>query len=107
MLQPDDRLIAEELKNRLIAAGIPLEELRVYGSRARGDHGPESDLDVCLILREYPPAIEASISRTAWEVGFAHERIIMTVEFTPDQIQHSPLRVSPFLHAIEAEGVTV
>lgn len=37
----------------------------------------------------------------------AHERIIMTVEFTPGQIQHSPLRVLPFLHVIEAEGVTV
>jgi len=57
MLNHFDRQIAEEFKDNLLANQIPLEEIRIFGSRVRGDFTPESDLDVCLILRETSPEI--------------------------------------------------
>jgi uncharacterized protein len=35
-----------------IPLDLPLERVLLYGSRARGDHGPDSDADVAVILRE-------------------------------------------------------
>jgi len=36
VMHPKDRRVAEELKRRLLEAGVPLLETRVFGSRARG-----------------------------------------------------------------------
>lgn len=32
-------------------ADLPVERVLLYGSRARGDYGPDSDADVAVILR--------------------------------------------------------
>ncbi|MBI3392393.1 MAG: nucleotidyltransferase domain-containing protein [Nitrospirae bacterium] len=82
-------------------------EVRVFGSRARGDFVPESDLDLCLILGDLTPEFERTISRVAWEVGFERGCVITTVEYTAEQVERSPLRVSPFIRAIQREGVAV
>jgi len=79
----------------------------VFGSRARGDHAPNSDFDVCLILSEHTPEIEATIDLVAGEVGFEHNRLITTVEFSRTEISHSALRASPLLANVLAEGVAV
>lgn len=107
MLDPLDYQITSEFKEKLLADKVPLEEIKIYGSRARGDFSPESDLDVCLILRETSPEIEAQISRLAWEVGFKHQIIITTVEYTPEAWYNSPLKESPFIKAINQEGITL
>lgn len=45
MLNKTDRVIAREFQRRL-AAVAPVLDLRVFGSRARGEATPDSDLDV-------------------------------------------------------------
>lgn len=107
MLNQLNRQIAQEFKEKLLAEKVPLEEIRIFGSRARGDFSSESDLDVCLILRETSLEIEAQISRLAWEVGFEHQIIITTVEYTPEDWYNSPLKESPFIKAIDQEGITL
>lgn len=107
MLNSDDRNIANIFKSRLIQAGIPIRKVIVYGSRARGKCAPENDLDICLVIDTIDDEIERAISRIAWEVGFQFNRIITTIEYTPEQLKDSPLRASPFVHAIQREGVSV
>ena len=107
MMTEEDKNIVRYFKSRLIRAGVPVLEVRVYGSRARGDFTAGSDLDVCLVLREINPDLERTISRVAWEVGFKKGRVITTVEYTWEQMEKSPLRVSPLIQAIRREGVTV
>jgi len=48
-----DRLLNRVRDDRDILAVI------LFGSVARGDHSPKSDLDVCLVLQpqKYPPAV--------------------------------------------------
>ena len=50
--------VAKEVKAALVRTyGNRLAALYVFGSRARGDHGPESDLDLAVILRNTPSSL--------------------------------------------------
>ncbi len=107
MLSPDDSKVAQELKRRLLGEGVPILEALVFGSRARGDHVPESDLDIFLVLDHVDERIQKDISRIAWEVGFEHDRIITTVDYTREQLENSPLRASPFVRTVQDEGISI
>ena len=52
-----------------------LAGMRIYlfGSEARGDNGPDSDLDFCVVLPdEAPPSIYGSgVYRALWGIGTA------------------------------------
>jgi uncharacterized protein len=107
MVRSEDMRIAELLKERLKAEGVPLIDLRIYGSRARGEATDESDLDTFLILKRIDSTIEETINRIAWEVGFQAGIVITTADYTPYMIECTPLRESPFIRAVMLEGVPV
>ena len=106
-MDPWDREVAERFKRRLIDAGVPLCELRVFGSRARGDATFESDLDVFLLLESSGEETLRTVSDIAWEVGFASERIITTIEFAVDDSRFPALRASPLWATVHAEGIAI
>jgi len=106
MLSEIDRSIALELKRRLEKA-FSLTDFRVYGSRARGDSTPESDLDVYIEVASISNKKRKLISEIAWEVGFEMDRVISTFVATHDQLNHGPLGVSPIMSKIEVEGISL
>jgi predicted nucleotidyltransferase len=53
-------------------------DLRVFGSRARGDAAPDSDLDVFIELDGCDPELRQRISEIGWEVGFEDVSFNMT-----------------------------
>ena len=104
MLTQKDKLIAEEFKAKLARVATILD-FRVFGSRARGDNAPESDLDVFLEIRESEKKVLEKISDVAWEVGFPHYTVITPIIFTQDEIENTPLRSSPLVKVIQEEGI--
>lgn len=87
MLSAEDRAVAGELKERLLAAGGDhVRRIIVYGSRARGDAHPESDMDVAVIVDERSCELEEELSKAAYEVmwdrGFVP--LVMTHVFDED-----------------------
>jgi predicted nucleotidyltransferase len=61
-----------EITRRLVDYYHP-ERIFLFGSAARGDGGPDSDLDFCVILSDdAPPALyRPGVHRALWEVGTA------------------------------------
>lgn len=106
MLEPEDRKFAAELKRRL-ARVLPVLDLRVFGSRVRGEATPDSDLDVFIKVEACTPEVRWEIDEIAWEVGFEMDRIISTVVATSEQLERGPLGASPLVLNIEREGVPV
>jgi predicted nucleotidyltransferase len=66
-----DQAIAE-ITRRLVDYYHP-ERIYLFGSAARGDGGPDSDLDFCVVLPdEAPPAFyRPGAHRALWDVGTA------------------------------------
>ena len=104
MLSEIDRNIAREFLRRLTAI-VPVLDLRVFGSRVRGEATEESDLDVFIELESVTPALRQRIHEIAWEVGFEMDRVISTFVATREQIKSGPLAANPLLLEIENEGV--
>lgn len=77
----DDAALAEALR-RLLEAYRP-ERVYLFGSRARGDAGPDSDYDIMLVVSDDAPP-ERRRSRMAyerlWGTGLAADVLVWTRE---------------------------
>ncbi|MBN1464506.1 nucleotidyltransferase domain-containing protein [candidate division KSB1 bacterium] len=104
MLTNDDRRIALELKKRL-SGKLKLEEIIVFGSRARGDNRKDSDLDIFIKLDSISKDERGMISDIAAEIGFDNDCLITTFVATKDQIEYGPIGANPILRAIYDEGI--
>ena len=104
MLNPRDREILD-----LFCEGIRKQfpEARIYafGSRSRGDHQPDSDLDICVILNNVDWHVRKSVSHVAWEVGFEKNLLITTVVFSADQFYVFPGAANPLVQSILEDGI--
>jgi len=86
---------------------IKLIDFRLFGSRARGDASPDSDIDIMIEVEEYTPAIESLIDDIVFETNLAYDCFISTVIFSKKELEEGPLDESPLYKAIEKEGVRV
>ena len=107
MLGESDKRLAEEFRQLLLKSGGPLARLIVYGSRARGAAGTESDLDTLMVVECLDPEIRAQVSLCAWQVGFKHESVVSAMVMTVEEVEESPERSSPFMLAVNEDGVRI
>jgi predicted nucleotidyltransferase len=69
--------LLEKLRDELgLAVGSNLEQVVLYGSCARGDEEPDSDLDVLVVLRESSQSERERIHRVAY-------KLMWDCEFSP------------------------
>jgi len=101
-----DMQVAKELKQKLSAV-VSLVDMRVFGSRARGDADEYSDLDVFVEVETLDKIIEEKIEDIVWEVGYNNHVFISETIFTKDEIENSPMCESGIVKSIYREGITV
>jgi predicted nucleotidyltransferase len=104
ILTETDRQIVREFQRRLAAIASVLD-LRVFGSRARGDAAPDSDLDVFVELEACTPELRRRISEIAWEVGFEMDRVISTVVTTRAELELGAMGANPLALNVAREGI--
>ena len=100
-----DLAIARSFKHLVQKRFHPLD-IRVFGSRARGDAASDSDMDVFVVVEHATSEIERYISDCAWEAGFARDVVIVPVVVGKDTID-GPLKESVFILNVYREGIEV
>ena len=105
-LSGNERAAIGKLK-RALEERFTLIDFRVFGSKARGEATPESDVDVMIEIEDYNPAAESEIDDIVFKINLEHDCLISTVIFGRRELEEGPLGESPLYHVIEREGVKV
>lgn len=99
-MREEDYKIAKELKEKLSEV-VSLIDFRVFGSRARGDFEEYSDMDIFIEVEFLNKELREKISDIIWEISFKYLIVISPIIFTREEIENSPLKMSPILNNIK------
>lgn len=105
-MQEKDLKVAKKFKE-LVSEKVKVHEVRVFGSRARGDATEESDLDIFVVTDYLDHSIEWYISDCAWEAGFPDDILVVSIAVTLDALKNSPIRASVFIKNVYREGIII
>jgi predicted nucleotidyltransferase len=99
--------ILSELKARLTELyGERLEKLVLFGSQARGDAEPDSDIDVLVVLKG-----SVDVGRELWRISEATSELSLKYSTVLSSVVMSAAqyrgRTSGFLSAVQREGRTI
>ncbi len=99
--------VLSRLKQAL-KCSLPLRELVLFGSRARGDAVADSDMDVLVVLDgEISREHRNKVSDCVWEIGFDAGIIITPVVVSYEAWENGPEHESLLAMAIRMEGIEV
>jgi len=90
-MKSNERAALVKLKRELEKT-LNLVDYRVFGSKARGEESPESDIDVMIEVENYTPEVEALIDELVFEINLDHDCLISTVIFGSKELHegHAP-----------------
>jgi len=105
-LKPNELEALRKLKEAL-ARDFRLVELRLFGSKARGDSDPESDIDVLIVLEVLNRGIRRQVSALCCDSSIDHHVVISPVLYSLAEFTSGHTRITPFYQNVEREGVSV
>ena len=84
-------------------------DLRLFGSEARGQASPESDIDVLVVVEPDADrvALETRVVDIAFDVNLEFNVFISPSVVTPAILNHPVWRESPFIETVLREGVAL
>lgn len=88
-----------------LSAKIPIIDIRLYGSKARGEGRSDSDLDVMIEISAYDRTMVAMIDDIIYRINLEHDVFISALVFGKDELEEGPMSEAPIYKVIQNEGV--
>jgi predicted nucleotidyltransferase len=105
-LRENEEQALKRLREELFAR-YPVIDFRLYGSKARGEGGQGSDLDVMIELPDYDRAAVEEIDDIVYRINLEHDVLISALVFGKDELESGPMSESPIYKVIQREGVSL
>ncbi len=99
----------EVLRRCLLAmdAALPIQQVILFGSRARGDAGPDSDVDLCLVAEGAARQLEAAQQwRLAMRLVWPRPSFTL-IPISPARLDEKKAVGDYFLGTVLTEGVSI
>ena len=104
-LLPADATLAVEAA-RALRSALPVEQLVVFGSRARGDAEVDSDLDLLVLLKgERSADATRQVWEVLWDVQMKSHVSLSPLVVSADQWRHGPYQATLLKQEVERDGV--
>jgi len=103
VLPPKLEQVLKKLKAQLEQALEAPVHLVLFGSYARGQATTDSDVDVVAIVPTLSKQTLDTILDVAWEISFEEGVLLSLIPIAEGELRQ--LSASPFLQAVEREGI--
>ena len=108
MTRETARTALRDFKENLISAFGSETEVTLFGSTARGDYGPGSDIDVLVLLHFQPDTFtEERIFDLAYDAELRYGVVFGVIVYSRDFWNSELARVMPLHKNIDREGIGV
>ena len=84
-----------------------VDRMVIYGSKARGDDHPDSDLDVLLIVKNDAGDLKRPLRRIGYELAATSDAVPSILAYTQDEWESRRESGTPFQQAVERDAVAV
>src|SRR2546428_12969283 len=84
-----------------------VQEMLIYGSKARGQAHAESDLDVLLIVKNKTGRLKRTLRRIGYLLAATSDVLPSIIAYTEDEWESRKRSGSSFRQAVERDGVRV
>jgi uncharacterized protein len=105
-LKDNERQALQRFKE-LAGKKIPLLDIRLYGSKARGDGRDDSDLDIMVVTEENNPQVRSDIYDLCFELDLEYDTFLSATIFEQRELEEGPLSESPLYKAVMREGISL
>jgi predicted nucleotidyltransferase len=108
-LTQNETLALLELKRRLRENfGKELKEIRIFGSKVRGDFDKDSDIDIFVVFdREVDWDFENKVSHIAYDIDLEFGVLFNLIIFSASQLKEPKYKILPFIQNVKKEGLKI
>ncbi len=106
-LNKDEKNWLEQYR-RLLNERYPglVEDLIIFGSKARGDAHPDSDLDVILLIKEGDWKLKMELCEPGYELSFGTDAVPSIIVYTINEWSNLKQEESIFQECVDLEGIS-
>jgi predicted nucleotidyltransferase len=105
VLKPKDRQ-AVEILSGLLRERFPVDRVILFGSKARGDDGPDSDIDLLVLTSRLLTQDERrEMAEVVLEVELRLDVLVSKLVVPSDSWDHGLYQALPIRREVEREGV--
>ena len=105
-LTTNEKQALTEFRDAMVADFGALD-VRLFGSRARGEGDKESDLDVFIVLPQVDWESEKKIYGLAFKISLEHSVLISPILYSQSDIENPSIKISPLYKTVQREGIEI
>ena len=103
-LSPNERKALSAL-GKALRRRYGIIDFRLFGSKARGEAGSDSDIDVMIEVDGLTPELEREIDELVFGINLRFDCFISALLFSRSELEEGPMDESPVYKRIVREGI--